>query len=88
MSKLPPITPTTDKTKSNFVGHDEACLPPEQCSTCSHGFKVYVCGLSALVPYVHVMSHPLHFEFYTARNMPRSYTSFAGNEGHVNIYIK
>ncbi|XP_062077326.1 ATP-dependent DNA helicase Q-like 4A isoform X2 [Humulus lupulus] len=47
MSKLPPITPTTDKTKSNFVRHDEACLPPELCSTCSHGFKLGTCPEAA-----------------------------------------
>ncbi|KAF4357186.1 hypothetical protein F8388_003333, partial [Cannabis sativa] len=41
-SRLPPITPTTN-SKSNFVRHDEACLPPELCSTCSHGSKLGTC---------------------------------------------
>ncbi|KAM6581019.1 hypothetical protein CsatA_004793 [Cannabis sativa] len=41
-SRLPPITPTTNN-KSNFVRQDEACLPPELCSTCSHGSKLGTC---------------------------------------------
>ncbi|EXB87372.1 ATP-dependent DNA helicase Q-like 4A [Morus notabilis] len=44
MSKLPPITPSIDK--SNFMGH-ESCLPPELCSICSHGFKLGTCPEAA-----------------------------------------
>ncbi|PON33177.1 DNA helicase, ATP-dependent [Parasponia andersonii] len=45
MSKLPPITPSINK--SNFVRLNESCLPPELCSTCSHGFKLGTCPEAA-----------------------------------------
>ncbi|KAL5562840.1 hypothetical protein UlMin_032587 [Ulmus minor] len=39
------VTPSVDK--SNFVGHDGPCLPPELCSTCSHGIKLGICPEAA-----------------------------------------
>ena len=50
VSKFPPITPSVDKNA--FAGQEEACLPPELCSNCSHGCKVYISSafFSTLMP--------------------------------------
>ncbi|XWS67950.1 hypothetical protein CRYUN_Cryun04dG0048600 [Craigia yunnanensis] len=45
VSKFPPITPSVDKNA--FAGQEEACLPPELCSNCSHGFKLGLCPEAA-----------------------------------------
>lgn len=86
ISKLPPITPTVDK---NFARQDESCLPPELCSNCIHGLQVCVayllCSISILICFSLICLIP---DFDTARIMPRSCGSFAGNEGHANCYIK
>ncbi|TXG64064.1 hypothetical protein EZV62_011058 [Acer yangbiense] len=41
ISKLPPITPNADNDK--FGRQDDACLTPELCSNCNHGFKLGLC---------------------------------------------
>ncbi|XWS54876.1 hypothetical protein CRYUN_Cryun10bG0127200 [Craigia yunnanensis] len=41
VSKFPSITPSVDKNA--FAGQEEACLPPELCSNCSHGCKLGLC---------------------------------------------
>ncbi|XP_059648178.1 ATP-dependent DNA helicase Q-like 4A [Cornus florida] len=43
--KFPPITPTV--SKNNVARHEETCLPPELCSTCSHGSKLGLCAEAA-----------------------------------------
>ncbi|XVF67681.1 hypothetical protein PTKIN_Ptkin10aG0141100 [Pterospermum kingtungense] len=45
ISKFPPITPTVDK--NSFAGQEEVSLPPELCSTCSHGCKLGLCPEAA-----------------------------------------
>ena len=40
ISKLPPVSPTLSKV--DIAKHEEAFLPLELCSNCSHGFKVYL----------------------------------------------
>ncbi|GMI88192.1 hypothetical protein like AT1G10930 [Hibiscus trionum] len=45
VSKFPPITPSVDK--SAFAGQEEAYLPPELCSNCSHGCKLGNCPEAA-----------------------------------------
>ncbi|KAI4296227.1 hypothetical protein L6164_036202 [Bauhinia variegata] len=45
VSKLPPITPTSDK--DNYSGQREYCLPPELCSDCVHGYKIGLCPEAA-----------------------------------------
>jgi bloom syndrome protein len=39
ISKFPPITPTVDQ--NSFITPEEISVPPELCSNCSHGFKVW-----------------------------------------------
>ncbi|TXG53728.1 hypothetical protein EZV62_018984 [Acer yangbiense] len=41
ISKIPPITPNADNDK--FGRQDDACLTPELCSNCNHGFKLGLC---------------------------------------------
>ncbi|KAK9044368.1 hypothetical protein V6N11_072674 [Hibiscus sabdariffa] len=45
VSRFPPITPRVDK--SAFAEEEEACLPPELCSNCSHGCKLGHCPEAA-----------------------------------------
>ncbi|XVE93247.1 hypothetical protein REPUB_Repub01dG0173900 [Reevesia pubescens] len=45
VSKFPPITPSADKNA--FTQQEEACLPPELCSNCSHGCKLGLCPEAA-----------------------------------------
>ncbi|GLT86281.1 hypothetical protein SLE2022_044270 [Rubroshorea leprosula] len=44
ISKFPPITPTVDRYN---MAQEEACLPPELCSVCSHGCKLGLCPEAA-----------------------------------------
>ncbi|KAK8624994.1 hypothetical protein V6N13_089878 [Hibiscus sabdariffa] len=45
VSKLPPITPSVDKNA--LAGQEEASLPPELCSNCTHGCKLGHCPEAA-----------------------------------------
>ncbi|XP_022763289.1 ATP-dependent DNA helicase Q-like 4A [Durio zibethinus] len=45
VTKFPPITPSLDKNA--FAGQEEACLPPELSSKCSHGCKLGLCPEAA-----------------------------------------
>ena len=85
VSSLPSRTPPVDRSASRR--EEECCLPPELCSICSHGIKVWILFLS-LFSFYYGCLILFDVDIFSARALSRSFNPFGTNEEHVDSNIK